>query len=93
MPPIVAEPGVILYVLPDGGKLLCNRVVNQCTNELIQETYNQICFPTTCSDVPGKIQPLCWSNRNDTYFPKVKRTYGTSGDKWPVNAKFIRKAN
>jgi predicted kinase len=90
--PYIPPPGITIFVIPDGGNLLCNRIVDPCTGKILEKTRNQICFPTTCSDVPGKIKLLCWSGREPIYFPKVKRTYGTSGNKWPINAKFIRTA-
>ena len=92
-PPYIPQPGITIYIVPDGGKLICNRIANQCTGEILEKTRSQNCFPTSCSDVPGKIKLLCWSGREPVYFPKVKRTYGTSGNKWPINAKFIRTAN
>jgi hypothetical protein len=91
-PPYITPPGETMYVVPDGGNLICNIIVNPCTGKILDKTRNPICFLTSCSDVPGKIQLLCWSGREQIYFPKVKRTYGTSGNKWPVNAKFIRNA-
>jgi hypothetical protein len=90
--PIVDTDGTTMYVIEDGGTLICNKRVDPCTGQLLQEFRNRDCYPTTCSDVPGRIQELCWSGRVPTYFPKVKRTYGTSNNKWPINAKFIRAA-
>jgi hypothetical protein len=84
--PYIPPPGITIFIIPDGGTLLCNRIVDPCTGEILEKTRNQICFPTSCSDVPGKIKLLCWSGREPIYFPKVKRTYGTTGNKWPVNA-------
>jgi len=92
-PPYIPPPGTIIYVIPDGGKLLCNRIADPCTGDILDKTRDKLCFPTSCSDVPGKIELLCWSGREQVYFPKVKRTYGTSGNKWLINAKFIRTAN
>ena len=89
-PPYIPPPGTVIYVIPDGGNLICNRIEDPCTGEILDKTRDKLCFPTSCSDVPGKIKLLCWSGREQVYFPKVKRTYGTSGNKWPVNAKFIR---
>jgi len=93
LPPIINNPGVPIYLIPNGGKLICNTIENPCTGEILQKTRNKSCYPTTCSDVPGKIQLLCWSGRLPTFFPKVKRSYGTSDNKWPVNSKFIFRAN
>lgn len=92
LPPIVVNPGIPIYLIPNGGKLICNTIENPCTGEILQKTRNKNCYPTSCSDVPGKIQLLCWSGRLPTFFPKVKRTYGTSDNKWPVNSKFIFRA-
>jgi hypothetical protein len=92
MPPIITDPGYVLYVIPNGGQLLCNQIVNPCTNTLLQEFKNGECYSTTYSNVPGRPQLLCWSGRDPVYIPKVKRTYGTSNTKWPINAKFIRRS-
>jgi len=93
VPPYIKPEGITLYVIKDGGTLLCNQIVAPCSGQLLQEFRNGDCYPTTDSDVPGKIKLLCWSGREPTYFPKVKRTYGTTTNKWPVNAKFIRSAD
>jgi len=92
LPPIVDTPGVPIYLIPNGGRLICNTIENPCTGALLQKQANIICYPTSCSDVPGPIQSLCWSGRLPTFFPKVKRTYGTSDNKWPVNDQFIFRA-
>jgi hypothetical protein len=80
-------PNIIML---EGGFLVCNVIEDRCTGELIKTTANQTCFPTSDSDVPGKIRLLCYNPSLPDYYPKVKRTYGTSGSKWPVNSKFIR---
>lgn len=89
LPPIVDTPGVPIYLIPNGGRLICNTIENPCTGAIIQKQANNICYPTSCSDVPGPIKLLCWSGILPTFIPKVKRTYGTSDNKWPVNEKFI----
>jgi len=76
-------------VIPDGGTLVCNISQDICTGYIFSETKNQNCFPTTDSDVPGPIQYLCYSDGLPTYYPRVKRTNGTSGNKWPQGAKAI----
>lgn len=81
LPPIIDEPGVPVYIIPDGGRLICNTIENPCSGEILQKTRNQICYPTTCSDVPGPIKLLCWSGRLPTYYPRVKRTYPVGGNK------------
>ena len=88
-PPYITPPGKIIYFIPDGGNLLCNKILDPCSGNIINKTKNNLCFHTSCSDVPGKIQLLCWSGREPIYFPRVKRTYGTSENKWPINSKII----
>ena len=92
LPPIVDTPGVPIYLIPNGGRLICNTIENPCTGALLQKQANKICYPTSCSDVPGPIKLLCWSGRLPTFIPKVKRTYGNSDNKWPVNEKLIFRA-
>ena len=76
--------------IKDGGSLVCNTVVNPCTDEVISRTKSQvICHPTTDSDVPGPIIELCWNDGNPTWYPRQRYTMGTSGNKWPVNSKEI----
>jgi hypothetical protein len=73
--------------IQDGGNLICNTVVTPCTNEIIQQTKPELCFPTTCSDVPGKIMDLCWDPRVATWYAKPRLTMSNSGTKWPQNYK------
>ena len=74
--------------------MVCNTIENFCTGEVIRKTSRQFFHPTSDSDVPGKIIELFYdSSVQEPYYPKTKLTYGTSGDKWPVGAKFIRSAN
>ena len=73
--------------IQDGGNLICNIVVNPCTNEIIKQTKTQLCFPTTCSDVPGQIIDLCWDPRVATWYDKPHTTMSNSGTKWPQNYK------
>ena len=85
-----AIPAII--VIPDAGSLLCNISENICTGEIYKVTKSQNCYPTSDSDVPGRIEYLCYDNSLPTYYPKTKLTYGTSGTKWPQGAKIIRSA-
>jgi hypothetical protein len=92
--PIVPIPKPELpTVIQDLGTLLCNTTENICTGEILVVPSNQICHPTTDSDVPGTIQLLCWTNRLQTWYPKQRTTMPTSTDKWPVNAKAIFPVN
>ena len=71
----------------DGGNLVCNTTVNPCTGEIIQVSTVPNCAPTSDSNVPGPIILLCWNNRQQTYYPKTRRTMNNSTSKWPVNYK------
>lgn len=89
MPPY-EEPVVPdqVLVIPDGGTLICSQIENICNGDIIKELSGIVeCTPTTAADVPGESQLLCWNDGDETYYPRQKLTYGTSGDKWPVNNK------
>ncbi len=89
-PPYI-DPGrpQIENIIEDGGGLLCNVTVNPCTGEVYSGAIKDDCFPTTDSDVPGQIGLLCWNNSLQTYYPRTKRTYGNSLNKWPTGYKFF----
>ena len=75
-------------VIPDGGNLVCNVVVNPCTQEVVKRTKSQqLCNPTSDSDVPGQIQLLCWNDGTQTWYPRQRYIMPTSGTKWPVGYK------
>jgi hypothetical protein len=74
-------------VIQDGGNLVCNQYVNPCTGVVIQTVSQQQCFPTYCSDVPGKIIDLCWNPKIQTWFPKPRYVMNNSTSKWPENYK------
>jgi hypothetical protein len=75
-------------VIPDGGNLVCNVVVDPCTQEVIKRTKSQqLCNPTTDSDVPGQIQQLCWNDGTQTWYPRQRYVMPTSGSKWPQGYK------
>uniref|UniRef100_A0A6C0H9V5 Uncharacterized protein n=1 Tax=viral metagenome TaxID=1070528 RepID=A0A6C0H9V5_9ZZZZ len=77
-------------VIPDGGSLICNITENQCTGQVYKVTQKNNCNPLSASDVPGPTSAaLCYNSALPTYYPRVKRTYGTAGDKWPQGAKLI----
>jgi len=77
----------------DGGTLLCNQTVNPCTNEVVRTSIKKICYPSTDSDVPGPMVPLCWPNKIQTWYPRQRLIMTNSGNKWPVNYKLFRSAN
>ena len=74
--------------IQDGGNLVCNVVVNPCTQEVVKRTQSQqLCNPTTDSDVPGQIQQLCWNDGTQTWYPRQRYIMPTSGTKWPEGYK------
>lgn len=93
IPPIIIIPIPPPIVIPNGGSLVCNVIENICTGEIYSITVDQKCYPTSDSDVPGPIINLCYNNSLPTYYPKTKLTYGTSGNKWPINNKIWGSAN
>jgi len=74
-------------LLKDGGSLVCNTYVNPCTNQVFEKTYIQQCNPTSESDVPGKIQLLCWNSKLNTWYPRQRYIMTNSGTKWPEGYK------
>jgi hypothetical protein len=74
--------------IQDGGNLVCNVVVDPCTQEVVKRTQSQqLCNPTTDSDVPGQIQDLCWNDGTQTWYPRQRYVMPTSGTKWPEGYK------
>jgi len=73
--------------IQDGGSLICNVTVNPCTNEIIQQTKVNNCFPNSFSNVPGSPKILCWDPRIATWYAKPRYTMNNSGNKWPTNYK------
>jgi hypothetical protein len=86
---IQAPYGCPSDTIKEGGSLLCNTVVNPCTNEVLNVTKVLECYPTYFSDVPGPVQDLCWNSKLDTWYPRQNLTMPTSGDKFPENYKFL----
>jgi len=78
--------------IQDGGSLLCGSYANPCTGEIVQTVSEQQCFPTYCSDVPGKIMNLCWNPKLQTFFPKNRLTMSNSLNKWPQGYKGLQSA-
>jgi len=80
--------GCPITSIQDGGNLVCNVVVNPCTQEIIKRTKSQqLCNPTTDSNVPGQIQQLCWNDGTQTWYPRQRYIMPTSGTKWPQGYK------
>jgi hypothetical protein len=94
MPPYISRPKILTpQAIQTGGSLIGTIVENPCSGEILQQTYTQDCYSTTNSGVPGPPTLLCWNDGLQTYYPKTRLTYGTSGNKWPTNAKLIFSAN
>lgn len=73
--------------LQDGGNLVCNATINPCTQEIISTFKNPLCYPSTFSDVPGKMIPLCWNDGITTWYPRQRYVMPNSLDKWPEGYK------
>jgi len=86
---IPAPYGCSSNITKNGGSLLCNTIVNPCTDEIVKITNIDatLCYPNYCSDVPGKIQDLCWNSRLATWYPRQRYVMPTSGTKWPEGYK------
>ena len=75
-------------VIQDGGVLICSVQENVCTGETKSTISQQLCNPTTDSNVPGPIQELCWNDGTQTWFPRQRYIMTNSGNKFPYNYKF-----
>ena len=77
-------------VIPDGGNLICNITENICTGEILSITQaDNNCNPSSASDVPGPIIPLCYNNGLPTYYPRQRYIMTNSGNKFPVGYKCL----
>ena len=85
-PPIVPITPIEPIVIQDGGTLICSVQENICTGETKASLSQQLCHPTTASDVPGPIQELCWNDGTQTWYPRQRYIMTNSTNKWPVNA-------
>jgi hypothetical protein len=78
-PPIIPETPVEPIVIQDGGNLICSIQENICTGETKRSISQQLCNPTTDSDVPGTIQDLCWNDGTPTWYPRSNYTMNGNG--------------
>lgn len=76
-------------VIQDEGILICSVQENICTGETKSSLGQQLCHPTTDSDVPGPIQELCWNDGTQTWYPRSRYVMSNSTNKWPVNAELF----
>lgn len=75
-------------VVQNGGTMICNVNENLCTGEEQSQPANQLCHPSSASDVPGNGY-LCWNDGVQTWFPRQRLTMSNSGNKFPVNYKTL----
>ena len=90
--PVIKPPAAppARVVIPDGGNLICNISENICTGEIFSDTKaNDNCNPSSASDVPGPIIPLCYNNGLPTYYPRQRYIMTNSGNKFPVGYKCL----
>jgi hypothetical protein len=80
-------------VIQDGGTLICSIQENVCTGEIKSSVSQQLCNPTSDSDVPGPIDLLCWNDGTPTWYPRQRYVMTNSANKWPVNAKLVSAIN
>lgn len=85
-PVIIPDTPIEPIVIQDGGSLICSVQENVCTGEIKRTLAQQLCHPTTDSDVPGTIQDLCWNDGIQTWYPRQRYIMTNSGNKWPTNA-------
>ena len=88
-PVIIPDTPVEPIVIQDGGILICSVQENVCTGETKSSLSQQLCNPTTDSDVPGTIQDLCWNDGTPTWYPRSRYIMTNSTNKWPVNATLV----
>lgn len=79
--------GCLTNDLVDGGSLVCNSTTSPCSGQNINKTTSQMCYPTYCSDVPGKIEYLCWNDGTQTWYPRQMLTMTNSANKFPEGYK------
>ena len=91
-PEIIEEVPVEPIVIQDEGILICSVQENVCTGETKSSISQQLCNPTTDSDVPGSIQLLCWNDGTPTWYPRQRYIMSNSTNKWPTNYKFFTSA-
>ena len=89
--PITCSPVNSLkpIVIQDGGILICSVQENICTGQTKSTISQQLCNPTTDSNVPGPIQDLCWNDGTQTWYPRQRYIMTNSANKFPYNYKFV----
>ena len=92
LPDVIDPFGCNTRTIKDGGQLICNVLADPCTNIPIARTFNNRCYPSSDSNVPGRML-LCWNPRIDSWYPKKRYTMNNSTNKWPQNYKGFVSAN
>jgi hypothetical protein len=85
-PAIIPDTPVEPIVIQDGGTLICSEQENICTGETKRTVSQQLCNPTSDSDVPGTIQQLCWNDGTPTWYPRSRYIMTNSTNKWPYSS-------
>lgn len=85
-PPTISDTPPEPIVIQDEGVLICSIQENVCTGETKSTLSQQLCNPTSDSDVPGTIQLLCWNDGTPTWYPRSRYIMTNSANKWPTNA-------
>lgn len=91
-PETIPETPVEPIVIQDEGILICSIQENICTGETKSTISQQLCNPTSDSDVPGQIELLCWNDGTPTWYPRSRYIMSNSTNKWPVNYKLFTSA-
>jgi len=81
-PDVTPDP----IVIQDEGVLICSIQEDVCTGFTKQYLSQQLCNPTSDSDVPGRIQDLCWNDGTPTWYPRQRYTMSNSDNKWPYTS-------
>lgn len=85
-PPIIPDTPTEPIVIQDEGILICSVQENVCNGETKSTLSQQLCNPTSDSDVPGQIEYLCWNDGTPTWYPRQRYIMTNSANKWPVNS-------
>ena len=85
-PAVIPDTPVEPIVIQDGGVLICSEQENVCTGETKRSLSQQLCNPTSDSDVPGPIQQLCWNDGTPTWYPRSRYIMTNSANKWPYSS-------
>ena len=92
-PTIIPDTPIEPIVIQDEGTLLCSVQENICTGETKTSVSQQLCYPTSDSDVPGSIEYLCWNDGTPTWYPRQRYIMTNSDNKWPTNATLLSSIN